>query len=318
MRYSSVLLLLGALCLCSCGKKASAPADDPAPNETATPRPEVLPLIQFWDRTLNEHVYSYGDGQPAEYRRSGNFGNEKVVGYVATKEYPGTARLIRAYCQDGRHYFTLNTPPAAATDVVRIEAFVVYVWTSPGPGRVPVHACFLPDDKDPYFDTDLAKVKEYVDKTLKVINKQRKVVENYFYVYASGPAPSVPSTPQSGSSVTTPGSKGKADDAELAAVRAKLVGKWSSKMGELSERTLELLPNGVALWMERIGDREPMPKDDYDHTWELLDKSTLKEVVKLPGNPNGATFRHGIIKLTESELELKDNFGFNKTYQRVK
>lgn len=322
MRHSSILLM--ALCLCSCGKKGPAPADDPAPSETAAVRPEVIPLLQFWDRTLNEHVYSYGDGQPAEYRRSGNFGNEKVVGYVATKEYPGTVRLVRAYCQDGKHYFTLNTPPATANDVVRIEAFIVYVWTSPGPGRVPVHACFLPDDKDPYFDTDLAKVKEYVDKTLKVINKQRKLVENYFYVYASGPASGAPSpsqaSPQPAPSATPPAPKGKADDAELAAVRAKLVGKWSTKTGDF-ERTLELRGDGVAIWMDRTGSEQPQPKDDYTRRWEVVDRTILRERVSIPGMPNEAGLRHQILKLTDTELELR-LVGFTSTpptkYTRVK
>ena len=45
--------------------------------------------------------------------------------------------------------------------------------SSPGDGRVPVHACFLPDDKDAYFDQDLKGVKDYVDGTLASEDERR-------------------------------------------------------------------------------------------------------------------------------------------------
>jgi WD40 repeat protein len=194
-----------AVGLCSCSKKqdsadtaapnAAAPntptPNVPAPNVPAPPKPELTALLCFWDKTLNEHVYTYGDGEPANWRKNPAFTAKPLVGYVANKQYPDTVRLFRAYCRDRRHYF-YTTKPAGARDIERIEDFLVYVWTKPGDGRVPVHACFLPDDKDPYFDQNLERVKDYVDGTLKGIGKQRKLVENYFYVYPTGPAPSEP------------------------------------------------------------------------------------------------------------------------------
>jgi hypothetical protein len=182
-----IILPLLAACVCACGKK-SPPVDPPE----ETPKPEVTPLYQFWDTNQNEHIYTYGDGEPANWRTNPAFTEKGVVGYVATKPYPDTVPLIRAMCRDQRHYF-YTTKPEGATDIERIEDFRVYVWTAPGGGREPVHACFLPDDKDPCFSQDLRRIKDYVDGTLKQIGKQRKLVENYFYVYptgkSAGPAP---------------------------------------------------------------------------------------------------------------------------------
>jgi serine/threonine protein kinase len=181
------------------GPAPSAPAPSPAtpslpepsasaPSAPTPPKPEVTPLLCFWDKTLNEHIYTYGDGEPTNWRKNPAFTTKPTVGYVATKQYPDTARLYRAYSRDRLHYFYLDKP-AGARDIERIEDFVVYVWTKPGDGRVPVHACFLPNDKDAYFEQDLDRVKDYVDGTLKGIGKRRKLVENYFYVYPTGSAP---------------------------------------------------------------------------------------------------------------------------------
>lgn len=70
-----------------------------------------------------------------------------------------------------------------------MEDFHVYVWTKPGDGRVPVHACFLPDYKDPCFSQDLQRLKDYMAGSLKITGKRQKLVENYFYVYPTGPDP---------------------------------------------------------------------------------------------------------------------------------
>ena len=174
------LVIVVPSCLCSCGKKNPAETSD----ALAPPKPELTALLCFWDTTLFEHVYTYGEGEPASWRKNPVFAVKPTVGYVATKQYPDTVPLQRAYCRDRRHYFYINKP-AGASDIERMEDFHVYVWTKPGDGRVPVHACFLPDDKDPYFDQDLKRVKDCVDGTLQGIGKQRKLAENYFYVYPS-------------------------------------------------------------------------------------------------------------------------------------
>jgi hypothetical protein len=187
MRWMISFVAGVCLCFCSCGKK-DRPAETPDAPDSASSKPEVTALLCFWDTNLNEHVYTYGDGEPADWRKNPVFSAKPTVGYVATKQYPDTVPLHRAYCRDQRHYFYL-TRPAGATDVERMEDFHVFVWTKPGDGRVAVHACFLPDDKDAYFEQDLKRVKDYVDGTLKGIGKQRKLVENYFYVYPTRTRP---------------------------------------------------------------------------------------------------------------------------------
>src|SRR5438309_72939 len=62
-----LLSSLVAVCLCSCGKKdkPTEPAADgnaPPPSLPAPAKPEVTALLCFWDSTVNEHVYTYGDG----------------------------------------------------------------------------------------------------------------------------------------------------------------------------------------------------------------------------------------------------------------
>jgi hypothetical protein len=171
-------------------RTGSEPTPAPAPA-----KPTLLALYRFWDTRHNEHVYTYGEGEPAAWRKNPAFNGEVLVGYIAVAPQPGAVKLYRAYCRDQRHYFYL-TKPTGATDIERSEAFEVYVWTQPGDGRIAVHACFLPDDKDAYFDRDLANVKEYTAGTLKQIGKQRKVVEAMFYVYPTAVQTTPPSVPK--------------------------------------------------------------------------------------------------------------------------
>ncbi len=160
----------------ACDRKTSPTEADPTPAPAPTPtpaKPTLLALYRFWDTRHNEHVYTYGEGEPAAWRKNPAFNGEVLIGYIAVAPQPGASRLYRAYCRDQRHYFYLTTP-AGATDIERIEAFEVYVWPQPGDGRVAIHACSLPDDKDSYFDRDLANVKEYAAGTLKQIGKPHK------------------------------------------------------------------------------------------------------------------------------------------------
>lgn len=145
---------------------------------------ELTPLYRFWDKKHNEHVYTYEGTEPLAWRQNPDFEKEVVVGYAVTIKEKDTARLFRAYCKDGRHYFYL-VKPATANDIERIEDFLLYVWTKPGEGRVPVHACFLPDSKDMFFDSDLQKVKDYAEETLRGIGVRRKVLQKAFYLYQS-------------------------------------------------------------------------------------------------------------------------------------
>lgn len=105
-----------------------------------------------------------------------------MIGYATTAPVPDTMRLYRAYCRDKQHYFYLEKPPGAH-DIERIEAFVIYVWTKSGDGRVPIHACFLPDDKDAFFDSDLEAVRDYAEMIQRAKKIKPKVIERMFYLY---------------------------------------------------------------------------------------------------------------------------------------
>lgn len=164
---------------------ASVPPPAPPPAQPEAPKRVLTALYRFWDKRTNEHVYTYGDGEPAEWRKNPAFEQEKVVGYAVYKPEADAVRLYRVLCRDGRHRFSLRLARSAEVvkDIARVEDFTLYVWTKPGDGRVPVHACFLPDDRDFYFERDMAAVRSYTDETLKVIGKQRLIVENMFYLY---------------------------------------------------------------------------------------------------------------------------------------
>ncbi|HYH64545.1 MAG TPA: WD40 repeat domain-containing protein [Urbifossiella sp.] len=237
-------LVVVSLFLCSCGKK-NKPADAPesSPVTPTPPKVERYALYRFWDSRLNEHVYSYGDGEPADWRRSGVFHNETIVGYVSTEPLPDTDRLYRAYRRNRLHYFYLGLPPNKGADIERIEAFGVYVWTKPGDGRIPIHFCSLPDGTDPLFDKSLAHIQKATADTLRVQSIQRKVVENYFYVYPAGPTPTptpaATTTPTPVTTVnpatTTPTPVTKVDspaagphlaDQRLAGIELSSNGKW--------------------------------------------------------------------------------------------
>jgi hypothetical protein len=190
---------LFALALLSSCRQAKKPeeTEQPAPEEVpATPRKlDTIAIHRFWDTRLREFVYTYGEGEPADWRKSGNFNRETIIGSAAATPQPGTVRLYRAYCRDQRHYFYI-TKPVGATDIERIESFEVYVWTKPGDGRIAIHACFLPDDKDAYFDSSLQSIMEYVDTTLKERGPHRKPVQAMFYLYPPPPGSQQPKSSQ--------------------------------------------------------------------------------------------------------------------------
>jgi WD40 repeat protein len=160
----------------------------------APPLRHLTPLYRFRDTRNGEHVYTYGDGEPADWRKNPAFTGETVVGYASVTPLGDTAQLWRAYCRDTRHYLTLGDP-SWEKDILRHESFAPFVWVKPGDGRVPVHACFLPDGKDAYFDVSLEKVRAYAAGPPEGAGPERKVVEEMFYLYPTGSAPSLPRQP---------------------------------------------------------------------------------------------------------------------------
>jgi hypothetical protein len=154
--------------------------DKPKDGDQKEPPPRI-DLIRFYDTKLNEHIYTYGDGEPQAWRERDGIEGETVVGQVALTKEKGTTPLYRAVRKDGRHYFYLVKPTAASD--FKLEDFHVYVWTKPGDGRVPVHACVLPDSIDLFLDTDLKKVNDFTAVTQKGIGIKRKTFSRMFFVY---------------------------------------------------------------------------------------------------------------------------------------
>ncbi len=163
-------LLTAALLLCWAAPLAAQ--DDPA----------ITPLYRFWDAQKEEHVYSYGEGEPGDWRKNPTrFQDETIIGLGSTEEKPGTVRLWRAVRRDGKHYFYIVGDPKIMEDS-KIEAFVMYVWRKPGSGRVAVHACAMPDGLDPFFDPDFEAVKKLTKETATSKGVKRVVVRNSFYL----------------------------------------------------------------------------------------------------------------------------------------
>ena len=113
----------------------------PQPEPKTKSRPSLSAMYRFWDSRFDEHVYTYGDGEPAEWRRDPAFSREAVVGFSSTSSLSDTVRLYRAHSRDRRHYFYL-TKPAGASDIQRIATFEMHVWCTSGPN--PETAGFRP------------------------------------------------------------------------------------------------------------------------------------------------------------------------------
>jgi hypothetical protein len=182
MRWYMPPLLGIVACLFSCRpvKKEEEPKEPEIVTSIASPPPrDLIALYRFLDQSHNEHVYTYGEGEPRDWRKNHAFVGEAVVGLATCTPQRDTIPLYRAYCRDSRHYFYL-AKPAGATDIERMEAFELHVWSEAGEGRIPIHACFLLDDKDAYFDKNLELVKIRAET---FANPKRKVVEAFFYLY---------------------------------------------------------------------------------------------------------------------------------------
>ena len=93
--------------------------EKPKPKEDAKKdAPQRVDLIRFYDKKLHEHVYSYGDGEPAQWRQKEEMEGETVIGQVAIAKEQDTTRLFRAVRKDGKHYFYLQKPLRAADFIV--------------------------------------------------------------------------------------------------------------------------------------------------------------------------------------------------------
>jgi formylglycine-generating enzyme required for sulfatase activity len=147
------------------------------------PPPALWALYRFYDRKLNEHIYTYGLGMPPIIRSNPNMSDETIIGYIAVSDVPGTRRFWNVIRVDGSHYFSIDRPTLEG--FVRVEKFEVYVWRDNGIGRIPIHGCWLPDGTDLFLDSDLEAVKKVVDTTRRTTGVNRQVATPMFYVYKS-------------------------------------------------------------------------------------------------------------------------------------
>jgi len=198
------LAFVATLACCS----SVLPAQDKLKDGDEKEPPARVDLIRFYDTKLNEHIYSYGDGEPQAWRERDGIQGETVVGRVALTNEKGTTPLFRAVRKDGKHYFYLVKPTTAQE--FKLEEFHVYVWTKAGDGRVPIHACVLPDAVDLFLDTDLKKVNEFTTGTLKGIGVKRKTFSRMFYVYPAETEekPKVEAKPKADEKAKADGKKG--------------------------------------------------------------------------------------------------------------
>jgi hypothetical protein len=179
-------ILAGAFVLAFC---ASGSWGQDKPKETEKKdAPKRVDLLRFYDKKLKEHVYTYGEAEPTDWRKNLNMEGETVIGQVALTKEPDTTRLFRATSgvPGSKHYFYLQKP--VGVTINQIDEFTVYVWTKPGDGRVPIAACWLPDLTDMYFDTDQKKVLDYAQDSLKGTGRKRGIAKHLFYIYAAAGA----------------------------------------------------------------------------------------------------------------------------------
>ena len=175
MKPHAVLLLLALSAPVPCS------AEDKPKGEGKKDAPKRTDLLRFYDKKLHEHVYTYGDGEPAAWRKHADMESETVMGQVALEKEEGTTRLFRAIGKDRRHYFYTEKP--AGLKDFELEDFIVYVWTKPGDERIPLHACLLPDGTDLFLDPEQKKVTTFADETQKGIGINRKNISKMLYVY---------------------------------------------------------------------------------------------------------------------------------------
>jgi hypothetical protein len=171
LEFAAILAFCPAV-LAAQDKKESSDEKEPLPR---------VDLIRFYDTKRNEHVYTYGDGEPQAWRERDEMQTETVLGQVALTKEKGTTPLYRAVRKDGKHYFYLVKPTNISD--YKLEDFHVYVWTKPGDGRIPLHACVLPDSIDLFLDNDLKKINEFNSTTLKGIGQKRRTYMKMFYIY---------------------------------------------------------------------------------------------------------------------------------------
>ena len=153
----------------------------------AADRPQNLtPLTRFYDKKRNVHAYAYSDEELAAWRAADGIKEHIFVGDITTMELPGTVRLWRAIREkDKKHFYYITAPRAASGVNVDNENFRVFVWKSPGDGRIPIYGSTWTDGTDVFFDPDPNNVKKFAADTKKALGIERKELgpRAVFYVY---------------------------------------------------------------------------------------------------------------------------------------
>jgi hypothetical protein len=117
------------------------------------------PLYRFYNHALNEHLYSLKKEEIEEWRKKKHFDEHAILGDASPVELPGTARLWRAFRDDGKHYFYFRS---AGTVAVKVDVdFKVWVWMDPGDGRIPIYGHTWIDDTDVFLEPNLEHVTKF-------------------------------------------------------------------------------------------------------------------------------------------------------------
>lgn len=207
-----LLAVLGAAGVASEGDSGSAAdrssaADSPSGADAANAEkdPTIVPLYRFYNTKRFFHVYAYKQGQLEAFRKMEQMEQQKIIGYVLTKEEPGTQRLWRAVRSDGRHYYYVQAPRRISKNVrVHAREFQVYVWKRGGDGRVPIFANSWTDGTDMYFDPDKKRIEKFAENTKKALGVTRPDYGLVFYVQKEPPQNAQQAAPKSQPSCRCP------------------------------------------------------------------------------------------------------------------
>lgn len=153
---------------------------------SAEPPPDAVPMVRFFDRRTNEHCYSVLADEQARWRELAPVMRQQyALGLVARTRGDGKVRLYRHLpIGKGRtvYSFSANYGPNYKSDSANFE---VYVWDSPGDGRIPIYCSTWTDGTDLFLEKNLAAVERYSTNTKEQngVVRLRPFTGPMFYIY---------------------------------------------------------------------------------------------------------------------------------------
>ncbi len=153
--------------------------------------PGLVPMYRFYDSRYFKHIYTTSEDELATWRSDPALKEQLVIGMVSPEEIRETQRFwrsIRKINKIHQHHYYLVAPKALTDGFVDNEAFNVYVWNKPAPGRVPVFASSWIDGTDLHLDCDVKAVEKYIRDSKRSLGVNRlqyggAKLKPMFYVY---------------------------------------------------------------------------------------------------------------------------------------